>query len=103
MKLSFVVELELFATNVRSQGMHLTVDLLSETSEVHGDGHLRPLEIELINLKRQVQSSKQALSQDKVQLGEKLDRFRPPEVFIHDLDKCSCLLRLRVKFNANDR
>ena len=60
--------------------MHLTVDLLSETSEIHGDGHLRPLEIELINLRRQVQASKQALSQDKALLGEKLDRFRPPEV-----------------------
>jgi len=61
------------------KGMHLTVDLLSDTSEVHGDGHLRPLEIELINLRRQVQASKQALSQDKALLGEKLDRFRPPE------------------------
>ena len=66
---------------IHLQGMHLTVDLLSDTSEVHGDGHLRPLEIELINLKRQVQTSKQALSQDKAMLGEKLDRFRPPEVF----------------------
>ena len=62
--------------------MHLTVDLLSETSEVHGDGHLRPLEIELINLRRQVQASKQTLGQDKTLLGEKLDRFRPPEVLI---------------------
>ena len=62
--------------------MHLTVDLLNEIADVHGDGHLRPLEIEMINLRRQVQTTKQSVSQDQPLLGEKLDRLRPPEVMI---------------------
>lgn len=65
--------------------MHLTGDLLNEIAEVSGDGHLRPLEIELINLRRQVQTTKQSISQDKSLVVEKLDRLRPPEVLKHIL------------------
>ncbi|XP_065052135.1 REST corepressor 1-like isoform X2 [Rhopilema esculentum] len=61
------------------KGMHLTGDLLNDISQVHGDSHVRPLEIELINLRRQVQASKQAIGQDKSATGEKMDKFRPPE------------------------
>ena len=60
--------------------MHLTGDLLNDISQVHGDSHVRPLEIELINLRRQVQASKQAIGQDKSATGEKMDKYRPPEV-----------------------
>ncbi len=60
--------------------MHLNAELLNEVSQVQGDGHVRPLEIDLINLRRQVQAGKQGISQEKQDLSGSLDRLRPPEV-----------------------
>ena len=66
--------------DVLFQGMHLNGDLLNDVAQVHGDGHVRPLEIDLINLRRQVQTTKQTISQEKQSLAESLERIRPPEV-----------------------
>ena len=60
--------------------MHLTGDLLNDVAQVHGDSHIRPLEIDLINLRRQVQTTKQTIGQEKQAVVEKMDRLRPPEV-----------------------
>ena len=34
------------------QGMQLTEDALNAAGQTHGDSHIRPLQVELINLKR---------------------------------------------------
>ncbi len=70
--------------------MHLNADLLNEVSQVHGDGHVRPLEIDLINLRRQVQATKQGIGQDKQDLTENLERIRPPEVWFRNFKQPCC-------------
>eukprot|EP00794_Sanderia_malayensis_P017818 gene17818-19596_t len=61
------------------KGMHLNGELLHDVSQVHGDGHVRPLEIDLISLRRQVQAAKQGIGQEKQEMMDNIDRLRPPE------------------------
>ena len=67
-------------TSTLSQGMVLSQEYLVAVSGTHGDAHVRPLEIEIVNLKRQIQMNKQSISQNKYQLDSGVEVFRPGEV-----------------------
>ena len=49
-------------------------------SNVHNNAHVRPLEMDIVNLKRQIQSHKQNISQDRYELHSGIDGFRSLEV-----------------------
>lgn len=59
------------------KGMVLSQDYLSSVSGTHGDSHVRPLEMEIVNLKRQIQANKQSISQHKYQLENGVETLRP--------------------------
>lgn len=59
------------------KGMVLTQDYLVSVSGTHGDTHVRPLEVEIVNLKRQIQANKQSISQHKYQLDSGVETMRP--------------------------
>ncbi|XP_054715198.1 REST corepressor 3-like [Uloborus diversus] len=64
------------------KGMHLDYDdLVAIVTGPSGDGDaiLRGMDCEIISLKRQVQNSKQMISQQKHKLSAGVDMFRPPE------------------------
>lgn len=60
--------------------MVLSQDYLSSVSGTHGDSHVRPLEMEIVNLKRQIQANKQSISQHKYQLENGVETLRPGDV-----------------------
>lgn len=62
------------------QGMILSQDYLVAVSGTHGDSHVRPLELEIVNLKRQIQANKQSISQQKYQANDGIENFRPSDV-----------------------
>ena len=62
------------------QGMVLSQDYLASVSGTHGDSHVRPLEMEIVNLKRQIQANKQSISQHKYQLENGVETLRPGDV-----------------------
>ena len=62
------------------QGMDLSHDHLMSISYTHGDAHIRPLDNEITNLKRQIQANKQIISQNKYQVEVGIDDFRLGDV-----------------------
>jgi len=60
--------------------MSLNADMLVDIAQCHGDSHTRPLEVELINLKRQVMTDKQMLQEQAIALGGKVEHLRPLSV-----------------------
>ena len=60
--------------------MVITQDALIAVSSVHNNAHVRPLEMEMVNLKRQIQSNKQNISQDRYELQAGIDNTRGLEV-----------------------
>ena len=62
------------------QGMVLSQEYLVAVSGTHGDAHVRPQEMEIVNLKRQIQMNKQSISQNKYQLEHGIEVFRPGDV-----------------------
>ncbi|KAK3728403.1 hypothetical protein QZH41_017638 [Actinostola sp. cb2023] len=58
------------------KGMDLSHDHLMSISYTHGDAHIRPLDNEITNLKRQIQANKQIISQNKYQVEVGIDDFR---------------------------
>ena len=60
--------------------MILSQDYLVAVSGTHGDSHVRPLELEIVNLKRQIQANKQSISQQKYQANDGIENFRPSDV-----------------------
>jgi len=60
------------------KGIQLNQETLIEVAQVHGDSHVRPLEIDLINLKRQILTDKVILNEQSATLVGKADKFRPP-------------------------
>lgn len=59
------------------KGMVLSQDYLVSVSGTHGDSHVRPMEMEIVNLKRQIQMNKQSISQNKYQLENGIEAMRP--------------------------
>lgn len=62
------------------KGMQLNETTLVEIAQAHGDSHIRPLEIELINLKRRVITDKLVVQEQRIGLDGKEERYRPPEL-----------------------
>lgn len=60
--------------------MVLSQEYLVSVSGTHGDSHVRPLEMEIVNLKRQIQANKQSISQHKYQLENGVEAVRPGDV-----------------------
>ena len=60
--------------------MSITQESLLMVSGLHSNAHLRPLDIDIINLKRQIQSSKQNISQDRFDLQVGINDVRGLEV-----------------------
>jgi len=60
--------------------MVLSQEYLDSVSGTHGDSHVRPLEMEIVNLKRQIQANKQSISQHKYQLDSGVETLRPGDV-----------------------
>ena len=60
--------------------MVLSQEYLVAVSGTHGDAHVRPQEMEIVNLKRQIQMNKQTISQNKYQLDNGIQVFRPGDV-----------------------
>lgn len=58
------------------KGMVLSQDYLIAVSGTQGDSHVRPQEMEIVNLKRQIQMNKQSISQNKYQLDSGIEVFR---------------------------
>lgn len=50
------------------KGMTITQESLLIVSGLHSNAHLRPLDMDIINLKRQIQTNKQNISQDRFDL-----------------------------------
>lgn len=71
--------------------MNLSHDHLMSISYTHGDAHIKPLDNEITNLKRQIQSNKQLISQNKYSVEVGIDDFRLGDVsfifFMHLLPK----------------
>ena len=65
------------------QGMSLSTEMLVDIAQTHGDSHVRPLEAELINLKRQVMTDKQILQEQSMTLSGKIEQLRPLSVSAH--------------------
>lgn len=65
--------------------MSLNAEMLIEIAQTHGDSHIRPLEVELINLKRQLMTDKQIIQDQSVLLNGKVEQFRPSQVNFGDL------------------
>lgn len=59
------------------KGMLLNAEMLVDIAQTHGDSHIRPLEVELINLKRQIMTDKQILQEQAISLSGKIDQNRP--------------------------
>lgn len=62
------------------KGMVITQEALTVVSVVHNNAHVRPLEMDIVNLKRQIQSNKQNISQDRYELQTGIDGFRSLEL-----------------------
>ena len=60
--------------------MLLNQEQLLAVASTHGDVHTRPLEMEIVNLKCQMQNNKQFISHHKLQTDKGIEDFRPPEV-----------------------
>ena len=60
--------------------MVLSQDYLIAVSGTQGDSHVRPQEMEIVNLKRQIQMNKQSISQNKYQLDSGIEPFRQGDV-----------------------
>ncbi|XP_031552843.1 REST corepressor 3-like isoform X2 [Actinia tenebrosa] len=58
------------------KGMNLSHDSLMSISYTHGDAHIKPLDNEIDNLKRQIQANKQIISLNKYQMEVGIDDFR---------------------------
>lgn len=61
------------------KGMVISQEALTAVSSVHNNAHIRPLEMDIVNLKRQIQSNKQNISQDRYELTSGIDTFRSLE------------------------
>ena len=58
------------------QGMQLTEEALNGAGETHGDSHIRPLQVELINLKRLLITSEQTtqdLGESNMERAERIE------------------------------
>ena len=62
------------------QGIQLNQDTLIEVAQAHGDSHIRPLEIDLINIKRQITTDLQIIQQQRATVTGRVDVYRPPDV-----------------------
>ena len=62
------------------KGMQLKQEALIEVAQAHGDSHIRPLEIELINLRRQILTDRQVIQEQDHALNGRVEKCRPPEV-----------------------
>ncbi|KAK2552346.1 REST corepressor 3 [Acropora cervicornis] len=68
------------------KGMVLSQDYLIAVSGTQGDSHVRPLEMEIVNLKRQVQMNKQSISQNKYQLDSGIEVFRQGDQVLEEYE-----------------
>ncbi|XP_058962748.1 REST corepressor 3 isoform X3 [Pocillopora verrucosa] len=59
------------------KGMVLSQEYLVSVSGTLGDNHVRPLEVDIVNLKRQIQTNKQEISQHKYTLDGGVETMRP--------------------------
>jgi len=59
------------------KGMSLGTEMLIDIAQSHGDSHVRPLEVELISLKRQIMTDKQILQEQTLALSGKVEQLRP--------------------------
>lgn len=62
------------------KGMTITQESLLVVSGLHSNAHLRPLDMDIINLKRHIQSNKQSISQDRFDLQTGINDVRGLEV-----------------------
>lgn len=62
--------------------MNLSHDSLMSISYTHGDAHIKPLDNDITNLKRQIQANKQIISLHKYQMEVGIDDFRLGDVSI---------------------
>jgi hypothetical protein len=60
--------------------MTITQESLLVVSGLHSNAHLRPLDMDIINLKRQIQTNKQNISQDRFDLQVGINDVRGLEV-----------------------
>ena len=51
-----------------------------EVAQAHGDSHIRPLEIDLINIKRKITTDLQIIQQQRATVTGRVDVYRPPDV-----------------------
>lgn len=71
--------------------MVLSQDYLTAVSGTHGDSHVRPLEMEIVNLKRQLQMNKQSIGQHKSQIENGIEAVRPGDVSKINCTHCDSL------------
>uniref|UniRef100_T2M3G8 REST corepressor 3 n=1 Tax=Hydra vulgaris TaxID=6087 RepID=T2M3G8_HYDVU len=62
------------------KGMQLKQEALIEVAQAHGDSHIRPLEVELINLRRQLLTDRQVIQEQEFILSSRVGKCRPPEM-----------------------
>ena len=61
-------------------GMLLNEEQLLAVASTQGDVHTRPLDLEIVNLKCQIQNNKQSISHHKLQTDKGIEEFRPLDV-----------------------
>lgn len=66
--------------------MSLNAEMLIDIAQTHGDSHIRPLEAELIGLKRQLMTDKQIVQEQSLLLNGKVEQFRPSQVCCNKFD-----------------
>ena len=80
--------------------MVLSQEYLVSVSGTLGDNHVRPLEVDIVNLKRQIQTNKQEISQHKYMLDGGVETMRPGDVsWINNERQWNCIWDLTVVRN----
>ena len=59
------------------KGMQLTEEALHSAGQTHGDSHIRPLQVELINLKRLLITNEQNAQEWNEKIQERAARIEP--------------------------
>ena len=60
--------------------MLLNEEQLLAVANTHGDVHTRPLEMEIVNLKCQIQNNKQSIGHHKLHTDKGIEDYRPLDV-----------------------
>ena len=84
-QLYWLIQIKIILLFFQKQGMSLGTEMLIDIAQTHGDSHLRPLEAELINLKRQIMTDKQILQEQSMTLSGKVEQLRPLSVRVYFL------------------